>query len=60
MGTIKERIKKQVKDMLSEEGLYLYDFDIVMNQDLDSKEFGEITSMIYKCRISRRSGGSCT
>ena len=55
-GDIKERIKKQVTDMLSEEGLYLYDFDIVMNQDLDSKEFGEITSMIISAGYQEDQG----
>lgn len=44
-SNLKDRIKDQVKDLLKDEGLYLYDFDLVMNQDEESEGFGEVELM---------------
>ncbi|NLL73705.1 MAG: stage III sporulation protein AF [Clostridiales bacterium] len=38
----KEKIKEQVEELISKDGLYIYDFDLVMNMDEDSEDFGHI------------------
>ncbi|TAH66647.1 MAG: hypothetical protein EWM47_09940 [Anaerolineaceae bacterium] len=40
-----ERIKDQVADILQDDNLYLYDVDVVINQDTESGSFGEIISL---------------
>lgn len=44
-GDLKNRIKNHVSDLLSEEGLYLYDFAVAINRDVNSKNFGQIEAM---------------
>lgn len=41
----KNRISEQVADILLKDGLYLYNLEVAMNQDVESKNFGEIDSM---------------
>ena len=41
----KDRIKEQVSDVLQDGGLYLYDVEVVFNQNTESSSFGEIESM---------------
>jgi len=42
---LKARVKNHVSELLAEEGLYLYDFDIVINQDENSGSYGKIEAM---------------
>ncbi len=42
---LKNRIKDHVSELLADEGLYLYDFDIAINRDENSSNYGEIESM---------------
>jgi stage III sporulation protein AF len=44
----KNRISKQIADILAEDGIYLYDVEVAMNQDVESNNFGEIDSMEIK------------
>lgn len=40
-----DRVKEQVIDILQEDKLYLYDFDVLINQDVKSGSFGQIISL---------------
>ncbi len=40
-----ERIREQVADMLQNDGLYLYEMEVVINQDGESDSFGELRSL---------------
>lgn len=40
-----DTIRDQVADILLDDGLYLHDIDLVINQDAESKSFGEIESL---------------
>lgn len=42
---LKNRLKDHVSELLKEEGLYLYDFDVAINKDENSRNYGEIESM---------------
>jgi len=48
----KEKIRLQVKEMLSNEKVYLESFDITFNQDASSENFGEILSMDIKANTT--------
>ena len=41
----KDRVKEQVYEMLQEDKLYLYDLDVVIDDDSESESFGEIKSL---------------
>lgn len=41
----KDNIRDQVEELVSEEGLYIYEFDLVMNMDEESENFGKITDI---------------
>ena len=45
INELKNRIKDHVSELLAEEGLYLYDFDIAINRDENSRNYGEIEAM---------------
>lgn len=42
---LSERIKSHVSELLMQEGLYLYDFKLDINQDENSSSYGKIKSM---------------
>lgn len=44
-GNYKDQIRNQVEELILEEGLYIYEFDLVMNMEDESESFGKITSM---------------
>ena len=48
LSGFKDIVRDQVADILQEDGLYLHDMDIVINQDAESKGFGEIESLTIK------------
>lgn len=48
LSGFKDAVSDQVADILQEDGLYLHDMDIVINQDAESKSFGEIESLTIK------------
>lgn len=48
LSGFKDAVRDQVADILQEDGLYLHDMDIVINQDAESKSFGEIESLTIK------------
>ncbi|NLJ96151.1 MAG: stage III sporulation protein AF [Clostridiales bacterium] len=41
----KDKIRRQVEELILEEGLFIYEFDLVMNLDEESESFGEISAM---------------
>ena len=44
----KDVIREQVVDILEEDGLYLYDMDVLINQNAESDNFGEIEALKIK------------
>lgn len=53
---LKDRIKNHVSGLLSEEGLYLYNFDLAVNLDENSSNFGEIEYMDITAGYSEEEG----
>ena len=41
----KDSIREQVEELILDEGLYIYEFDLVMNMDDESEIFGKITDI---------------
>lgn len=41
----KDSIREQVEELILDEGLYIYEFDLVMNMDDESESFGKITDI---------------
>ncbi len=52
----KDVIREQVVDILEEDGLYLYDMDVLINQNAESDNFGEIEALEIKAGYKEDEG----